>query len=60
MLKDLAANFLHQRIVNSGDGRFDVGIRQGQADVVIRILGYIEFAKDPDKARRLVQDEPGT
>jgi hypothetical protein len=44
MLADLMRAFLLQRVVRPGDDQFAVGIRQGQQDVVRRILSMIEFA----------------
>lgn len=44
VLEDLLKTFLMQRIVRPGDDQFAAGIRQGQADVVHRILAMIEFA----------------
>jgi hypothetical protein len=44
VLEDLLQMYLRQRIVRPGDDQFAVGIRQGQADVVQRILAMIEFA----------------
>ena len=44
VLEDMRQLFLRQRIVRPGDDAFAVGIRQGQADVVARILAMIEFA----------------
>ena len=46
VLKDLINTFFKQRIVEGGDlpGSLLPGIRQGQADVVIRIFRMIEFA----------------
>ncbi len=44
VLEDLIRMFARQRIVRPSDDQFTVGIRQGQADVVHRILFLIEFA----------------
>lgn len=44
MLEDLVRMFLMQRIVRPGDDQFSAGIRQGQQDVVRRVLSMIEFA----------------
>lgn len=44
VLEDLIRQFLVQRIVQPGDDYFAAGIRQGQADIVQRILQRIEFA----------------
>lgn len=44
VLQDLAAMFLFQRIVQPGDSEHAPGIRQGQADVLRRILSMVEFA----------------
>jgi hypothetical protein len=44
VLNDLMAMFLRQRIVRPDDTQFAAAIRQGQADVVARILAMIEFA----------------
>ena len=44
VLQDLMQLFLLTRIVRPGDDQFSAGIRQGQADVVQRILAMIEFA----------------
>lgn len=44
MLEDLIRMFLMQRIVKPGDDAHTPGIRQGQQDVVRRILSMIEFA----------------
>lgn len=44
MLEDLVRMFLMQRIVRPGDDEHAPGIRQGQQDVVRRILSMIEFA----------------
>lgn len=44
MLEDLIRQFLMQRIVRPGDDAHSPGIRQGQQDVVRRILSMIEFA----------------
>lgn len=44
MLEDLVRMFLMQRIVRPGDDAHAPGIRQGQQDVVRRILSMIEFA----------------
>lgn len=44
VLDDLAAQYLKTRIARPGDDMLAVGIRQGQADVVMRILYMIEFA----------------
>jgi hypothetical protein len=44
VLEDMRQLFLRQRIVRPGDDQFAAGIRQGQADVVQRILAMIEFA----------------
>ncbi len=44
VLADFMDLFLKVRIVQPGDDQFAVGIRQGQADVVMRILSMIEFA----------------
>lgn len=44
VLKDLATLFLYQRIVQPGDKEHAPGIRQGQSDVVRRILSMVEFA----------------
>lgn len=44
MLEDLIRMFLMQRIVRPGDDAHSPGIRQGQQDVVRRILSMIEFA----------------
>lgn len=44
MLGDLIRMFYMQRIVRPGDDQFTAGIRQGQQDVVRRILSMIEFA----------------
>lgn len=44
MLEDLIRMFLMQRIVRPGDDAHAPGIRQGQQDVVRRILSMIEFA----------------
>lgn len=44
VLEDLLTLFLRQRIVRPDDTQFAAGIRQGQADVVARILAMIEFA----------------
>lgn len=43
-LEDLVRMFYMQRIVTPGDDQFSCGIRQGQQDVVRRILAMIEFA----------------
>lgn len=44
VLEDMRQMFLRQRIVRPDDTQFAAGIRQGQADVVQRILAMIEFA----------------
>lgn len=44
MLEDLIRMFLMQRIVRPGDDEHAPGIRQGQQDVVRRMLSMIEFA----------------
>lgn len=44
VLEDLFETFLRQRIVRPGDDAHTPGIRQGQADVVMRILAMIDFA----------------
>lgn len=44
VLEDLERTFLMQRVVRPGDDQFTVGIRQGQVDVVARILAMVEFA----------------
>lgn len=44
MLEDLVRTFLLQRIVRPGDDEHSPGIRQGQQDVVRRIVSMIEFA----------------
>ena len=46
VLTDLINTFFKQRIVQAADlpGSLNPGIRQGQADVVIRIFHMIEFA----------------
>lgn len=44
VLDDLVQTFLRQRIVRPDDTQFGAAIRQGQADVVARILYLIEFA----------------
>lgn len=44
VLNDLVQTFMRQRIVRPDDSQFAVGIRQGQADVVARLLHLIEFA----------------
>ena len=53
VLHDLVQNFLVQRVVVPGDSPADSGIRGGQADVVMRILGYIQFANDPENPGNL-------
>ncbi len=51
VLKDLIDTFFKQRIVEALDppGSLLPGIRQGQADVVIRIFRMIEFANTGGK-----------
>lgn len=44
VLEDMMQLFLRQRIVRPGDDAYAIGIRQGQADCVSRILAMIEFA----------------
>lgn len=44
VLEDLAAQFLFQRVVQPNDTQFAVGIRQGQQDVVRRLLAMVDFA----------------
>lgn len=44
VLEDLFELFLRRRIAVPGDPPLTVGIRQGQADVVMRILAMIDFA----------------
>lgn len=44
VLEDLSAQFLFQRVANPGDTQLAVGIRQGQQDVVRRILAMLDFA----------------
>lgn len=44
VLEDLARRFLFQRVVRPGDDVHAPGIRQGQADVIQRILAMVEFA----------------
>lgn len=44
ILQDLIRMFFMQRIVRPGDDQFTAGIRQGQQDVVRRILSMVEFA----------------
>lgn len=44
VLTDLIRMFYMQRVVRPGDDQFSAGIRQGQQDVVRRILSMIEFA----------------
>ena len=44
MLQDLIRMFFMQRVVKPGDDAHSPGIRQGQQDVVRRILSMIEFA----------------
>lgn len=46
VLKDLVETFLiRPRIAEPGDDLIQVGIRQGQADIVRRILNFIEVAR---------------
>jgi hypothetical protein len=44
VLQDLFTMFARQRVVQPGDDTHSPGIRQGQADIVHRILAMIEFA----------------
>ncbi len=45
VLKELVRDFMLPRVANPGDDAVTIGIRQGQADVVRRILAYIEFSQ---------------
>lgn len=44
MLEDLAAQFLFQRVATPESTQLAVGIRQGQQDVVRRMLAMVDFA----------------
>lgn len=59
VLEDLIRMFLMQRIVRPGDDAHAPGIRQGQQDVVRRILSMVEFANSGGGRQTGIPQEPG-
>lgn len=57
VLDSMIETFLTKPIVRSGEDAYAQGIRQGRADVIMQIIGQIEYAKNPqaDMKKSLAQ-----
>lgn len=47
VLDNMIEAFMTKPIVRSGEDAYAQGIRQGRADVIMQIIGQIEYAKNP-------------